>query len=122
MDTPEKQPVRVSIFNQSFTLLVEGDPAEIEDAANEVDELMHTIARSGNLDSMRVAMLAFAGLIGLSAVPTGISASPSGAIRSEAGSAPYFVEVAQGCGPGFHWVGKHRNRYGAWVPGRCARN
>jgi cell division protein ZapA len=58
MDTPEKQPVRVSIFNQSFTLLVEGDPAEIEDAANEVDELMHTIARSGNLDSMRVAMLA----------------------------------------------------------------
>jgi cell division protein ZapA len=58
MDTPEKQSVRVSIFNQSFTLLVEGDPAEIEDAANEVDELMHTIARSGNLDSMRVAMLA----------------------------------------------------------------
>jgi hypothetical protein len=71
---------------------------------------------------MRVAMLAFAGLIGLSAAPTGISASPAGAIRSEAGSAPYFVEVAQGCGPGFHWVGKHRNRYGAWVPGRCVRN
>jgi cell division protein ZapA len=58
MDTPEKQPVRVSIFNHSFTLLVEGDPAEIEEAANEVDELMHTIARSGNLESMRVAMLA----------------------------------------------------------------
>ena len=58
MDTPEKHPVRVSIFNHSFTLLVAGDPAEIEEAANEVDELMHTIARSGNLDSMRVAMLA----------------------------------------------------------------
>jgi hypothetical protein len=71
---------------------------------------------------MRVAMLAFAGLIGLSAVPTGISASPTGSIRSEAGSAPYFIEVAQGCGAGFHWVGKHRNRYGAWVAGRCVRN
>ena len=35
-----------------------GDPTEIEEAANEVDELMHTIARSGNLESMRVAMLA----------------------------------------------------------------
>ena len=57
MDTPEKLPVRVSIFNQSFTLLVAGDPAEIQAAANEVDELMHTIAR-GNMDSMRVAMLA----------------------------------------------------------------
>jgi cell division protein ZapA len=58
MDTPEKKPVRVSIFNQNFTLLVEGDPTEIEEAANEVDQLMDTIARSGNLDSMRVAMLA----------------------------------------------------------------
>jgi cell division protein ZapA len=59
MDTqPDKQAVRVSIFNQSFTLLVAGDPAEIEQAANEVDELMNTIARSGNMDTIRVAMLA----------------------------------------------------------------
>ena len=59
MDTqPEKQAVRVSIFNQSFTLLVAGDPAEIEQAANEVDELMNTIARSGNMDTNRVAILA----------------------------------------------------------------
>ena len=58
MDTPEKLPVRVSIFNQTFTLLVAGDPAEIEAAANEVDELMHTIARSGNMDATRVAVLA----------------------------------------------------------------
>jgi cell division protein ZapA len=58
MDTPEKLPVRVSIFNQSFTLLVAGDPAEIQAAANEVDELMHTIARSGNMDATRVAVLA----------------------------------------------------------------
>ena len=59
MDTqPDKQAVRVSIFNQSFTLLVAGDPAEIEEAAHEVDELMNTIARSGNMDTSRVAMLA----------------------------------------------------------------
>ena len=58
MDTPEKSPVRVSIFNQTFTLLVAGDPAEIQAAANEVDELMHTIARTGNLDATRVAVLA----------------------------------------------------------------
>lgn len=58
MDTPEKRPVRVSIFNQTFTLLVAGDPTEFEQAANDVDELMHTIARSGNIDTTRVAMLA----------------------------------------------------------------
>lgn len=53
-----KQPVRLSIYNQSFTLLVAGDPADIEQAAHEVDELMTTIARSGNMDSTRVAVLA----------------------------------------------------------------
>lgn len=58
MDTPGKRSIRVSIFNQTFTLLVSGDPAEIEAAANEVDELMHTIARSGNMDAARVAILA----------------------------------------------------------------
>jgi cell division protein ZapA len=59
MDTPpEKKAVRVSILNQSFSLLVAGDPAEIEQAAHDVDELMNTIARSGNMDTIRVAMLA----------------------------------------------------------------
>ena len=54
----EKQPVRLSIYNQTFSLLVAGDPAEIERAAQDVDELMTTIARSGNMDSTRVAVLA----------------------------------------------------------------
>ena len=54
----EKKPVRLSIFNQTFSLLVAGDPAEIEEAAQRVDELMTTIARSGNMDSARVAILA----------------------------------------------------------------
>jgi cell division protein ZapA len=54
----EKQPVRLSIFNQTYSLLVAGDPADMERAANEVDELMTTIARSGNVDSTRIAVLA----------------------------------------------------------------
>jgi cell division protein ZapA len=54
----EKKPVRLSIYNQTFTLLVAGDPAELERAAHDVDELMTTIARSGNMDSTRVAVLA----------------------------------------------------------------
>src|SRR6059058_4810933 len=55
---PEKQPVRLSIFNQTFTLRVAGDPEQIHRAANEVDELMAAIAKSGNVDSFRVAILA----------------------------------------------------------------
>lgn len=58
MDTPEKRPVRVSILNQTFTLLVAGDTTDIETAAAEVEELMQTIARSGNIDTTRTAMLA----------------------------------------------------------------
>jgi len=68
---------------------------------------------------MRIAVLAFIGLIAMSMT---ISASLAGSLPRQAGAAPYLVEIAQGCGPGFHWVGKHRNRYGAWVPGHCARN
>jgi len=34
-------------------------------------------------------------------------------------SNPYYTEITQGCGPGLHWVGRHRNRYGAWVSGHC---
>ena len=55
---PEKQSVRLSVFNQSFTLLVAGDPTEIERAAQEVDELMTRIAKAGNNDTARIAVLA----------------------------------------------------------------
>jgi len=55
---PEKQLVRLSIFNQTFSLRVAGDPELMLKAANEVDELMSTISRSGNVDSFRVAILA----------------------------------------------------------------
>jgi cell division protein ZapA len=54
----EKKPVRLNIFNQTYSLLVAGDPSDLEHAAQEVDELMTTIARSGNNDSTRIAVLA----------------------------------------------------------------
>ena len=41
---------------------------------------------------------------------------------TETSGNPHYHDVSQGCGPGFHWAGKHRNRYGGWVPGHCARN
>lgn len=57
-DSPEKRPVRVHILNNAYSLLYAGDPADMERAAQEVDELMTQIARSGNYDSTRVAVLA----------------------------------------------------------------
>ena len=71
---------------------------------------------------MRAAVALFIGVIGLAMVPLPAKAFSGGSLRVEAGAGPYFVEIAQGCGPGFHYVGRHRNRYGAWVPGRCVRN
>jgi cell division protein ZapA len=49
-----KQPVRVHIFNQTYTLLADGDPGEVETVAHEIDELMVNIANR----STRVAVLA----------------------------------------------------------------
>ncbi len=54
-----KQPVPVRIFNQSYTLLAEDDPREVEAVAQEIDELMVSIAnRTGTGDATRVAVLA----------------------------------------------------------------
>jgi cell division protein ZapA len=56
---PEKRPVRVTIFNQSYSFLAEGDPAEVEAAALTVDELLTSLAaRSSYGDSARIAVLA----------------------------------------------------------------
>jgi cell division protein ZapA len=55
----DKQEVRVTVLNQSFTLLTAGDPQEVIELAQQIDDLMHGIAaRSPNLDSTRVAVLA----------------------------------------------------------------
>jgi cell division protein ZapA len=61
METPDaaKQVVRVTIFNQTYSLSTSGDPQETEALAHEIDELMSSIARrAGNLDSARTAVLA----------------------------------------------------------------
>jgi hypothetical protein len=71
---------------------------------------------------MRQSLLAFICLVSLAMVPLSAKAFPASSDPTAAGARPYYLEIAQGCGPGFHWVGKHRNRYGAWVPGHCARN
>ena len=43
---------------ETHFLVVSGDPSEMEHAAEEVDELMTTIAKAGNNDSTRIAVLA----------------------------------------------------------------
>lgn len=51
--------VRVTIFHQQYSLMAAEDPAEVERLAQEVDELMTSIAqRAGNVDATRVAVLA----------------------------------------------------------------
>lgn len=55
----ERKSVRVTIYNQPYTLGVAGDPEEVEDLAQTVDGLMTDIAqRAGNIDAMKVAVLA----------------------------------------------------------------
>ena len=61
MDGPDtrKQTVRVTIFNQTYSIASLGDPQETEDLARTVDDLMSSIARqAGNLDTSRTAVLA----------------------------------------------------------------
>jgi cell division protein ZapA len=56
---PDRKTVRVSIFNQTYTLGAVGEPGEIEGLAHSVDELMTGIAqRAGNMDAQRIAVLA----------------------------------------------------------------
>jgi cell division protein ZapA len=61
MDAPDtsKHTVRITIFNQTYTISTLGNPRDTEELAHEIDELMSSIARrAGNLDSTRTAVLA----------------------------------------------------------------
>lgn len=61
MDAPDpsKQIVRVTIFNQTYAVSTSGDPQDTEALAQEIDDLMSSIARrAGNLDATRTAVLA----------------------------------------------------------------
>lgn len=56
---PNTEPVRVSIFNQSYSLVAAEDASEVQELAHQVDDLMRSIAsRAGNVDSTRTAVLA----------------------------------------------------------------
>jgi cell division protein ZapA len=56
---PEKQSVRVTILSRPYTLLASGDPAEVEQVAASVNELMLSIAgKAPSADSTRIAVLA----------------------------------------------------------------
>lgn len=52
--------IRVTIFNQSYSLLASGEAhGRVEELAQRVDDLMHSIAsKGGNIDSTRIAVLA----------------------------------------------------------------
>ncbi len=53
------EPVRVTIFNQTYSLVASEEPGRIEHLAQRVDDLMSSIAvRAGNVDSTRAAVLA----------------------------------------------------------------
>ena len=59
MDPAGRKTVRLTIFNQSYTLLATEEPGEVEALAHSVDDLMTEIAhRAGNADSNRIAVLA----------------------------------------------------------------
>jgi cell division protein ZapA len=54
-----KHTVRVTIFNQTYSVATSGTASETEALAHEIDELMSSIARrAGNLDATRTAVLA----------------------------------------------------------------
>ncbi|MCU1338553.1 MAG: hypothetical protein JWO19_4134 [Bryobacterales bacterium] len=56
---PERKTVRVTIYNQPYTLAVTGEAAEVEALAHSVDQLMTDIAlQAGNVEGSRVAVLA----------------------------------------------------------------
>jgi cell division protein ZapA (FtsZ GTPase activity inhibitor) len=55
----DRKSVRVTIYNQPYNLGVAGEPGEVEALAHSVDMLMTNIAqRAGNVDGMKVAVLA----------------------------------------------------------------
>jgi cell division protein ZapA len=55
----ERKTVRVTIFNQTYSLAATEEEGEIEALAHSIDELMTSIAqRAGNIDANRVAVLA----------------------------------------------------------------
>ncbi len=57
-ESEDRKTVRVNIFNQPYSLLASGDPAQVEEAAHKVDDLMREYARAMNVETARAAVLA----------------------------------------------------------------
>ena len=56
---PNTEPIRVTIFNQTYSLVASEEPGRVEQLAHRVDELMSNVAaRGGNVDATRAAVLA----------------------------------------------------------------
>jgi cell division protein ZapA len=56
---PERKSVRVTIFNQPYTLAVKDDAGEVEALAHSVDDLMTEIAQHvTSVDTTQIAVLA----------------------------------------------------------------
>ncbi|HZU27037.1 MAG TPA: cell division protein ZapA [Bryobacteraceae bacterium] len=56
---PGGQVIRVTIFNQNYSLLASDEPGRVEELALWVDEIMHGISdEAGTIDPARVAVLA----------------------------------------------------------------
>jgi hypothetical protein len=71
-------------------------------------------------ETMRLAIVALAGLVGSALlVPTANAVPSAGQALPEIRN---IVPVAEGCGWGWHWVGGYRRSDGVWIPGHCARN
>ena len=55
----ERKQVKVTIYNQQYSMSTESDPSEVEELAAVVDELIRSIAaRAGTSDLGRIAVLA----------------------------------------------------------------
>ncbi len=58
-DAPRKRPVRITILDQTYTVLAAGEDHEVQKLADAVNELMAAIAaRAPGADNLRVAVLA----------------------------------------------------------------
>lgn len=69
---------------------------------------------------MRMMVVALVGLLGTMVLAAGAQALP--APGHDPVAAHNIVSIANGCGPGWHWMPGYRRWDGAWIPGRCVRN
>ncbi|MBK9165925.1 MAG: cell division protein ZapA [Bryobacterales bacterium] len=58
MSDAAKRPVRITILGQSYSLLAQGDPREVERLAQSVDTMLHDLSRKmPNADTAKLAVL-----------------------------------------------------------------